>query len=128
MIPVFLGATFLIFTMVFALPGDPLAGKCGDRPCPEAYVAAFREKYNLNDPLPIQYCKYLGNLAQGDFGETTNGIKVLDELKAALPRHREAGRSWPCSSRRSSASPPACSPACAEAASSTTWSWSRPSS
>ena len=85
MIPVILGATFLIFTMVFALPGDPLAGKCGDRPCPEAYAAAFREKYNLNDPLPIQYGKYLGNLAQGDFGETTNGIKVLDELKERYP-------------------------------------------
>ncbi len=85
MIPVILGATFLIFTMVFALPGDPLAGKCGDRTCPEAYAAAFREKYNLNDPLPIQYGKYLGNLAQGDFGETTNGIKVLDELKERYP-------------------------------------------
>jgi oligopeptide transport system permease protein len=85
MIPVILGATFLIFTMVFALPGDPLAGKCGERPCPEAYAAAFREKYNLNDPLPIQYGKYLGNLAQGDFGETTNGIKVIDQLKARYP-------------------------------------------
>ena len=30
MIPVILGATFLIFAMVFALPGDPLAGKCGE--------------------------------------------------------------------------------------------------
>ena len=65
MIPVILGATFLIFAMVFALPGDPLAGKCGERPCPPAYAAAFREKYNLNDPLPVQYGKYLGNLVQG---------------------------------------------------------------
>ena len=85
MIPVILGATFLIFAMVFALPGDPLAGKCGERPCPPAYAAAFREKYNLNDPLPVQYGKYLGNLAKGDLGETSSGIKVTDQLKLRYP-------------------------------------------
>ena len=85
MIPVILGATFLIFAMVFALPGDPLAGKCGERPCPPQYAAAFREKYNLNDPLPVQYGKYLGNLAQGDLGETSNGIKVTEQLKLRYP-------------------------------------------
>ena len=85
MIPVILGATFLIFAMVFALPGDPLAGKCGERPCPPQYAAAFREKYNLNDPLPVQYGKYLGNLAQGDLGETYNGIKVTEQLKLRYP-------------------------------------------
>ena len=85
MIPVILGATFLIFAMVFALPGDPLAGKCGERPCPPAYAAAFREKYNLNDPLPIQYGKYLGNLVRGDLGETSNGIKVSEQLKIRYP-------------------------------------------
>lgn len=85
MIPVILGATFLIFAMVFALPGDPVAGKCGERPCPPAYAAAFREKYNLNDPLPIQYAKYVGKLAQGDLGETFNGIQVADQLKERYP-------------------------------------------
>jgi len=85
MIPVILGATFLIFAMVFALPGDPLAGKCGERPCSPAYAAAFRAKYNLNDPLPVQYGKYLGNLARGDLGETYNGIKVTEQLKLRYP-------------------------------------------
>ena len=85
MIPVILGATFLIFTMVFALPGDPLAGKCGERPCPPAYAAAFREKYNLDDPLPVQYGKYVANLVQGDLGETVNGIKVTEQLQQRYP-------------------------------------------
>ena len=85
MIPVILGATFLIFAMVFALPGDPLAGKCGERPCSPQYAAAFREKYNLNDPLPVQYGKYLGNLAKGDLGETFQGVKVSDQLKLRYP-------------------------------------------
>ena len=85
MIPVILGATFLIFAMVFALPGDPLAGKCGERPCPPAFAQAFKEKYNLDDPLLVQYGKYVGKLAQGDFGETYNGIKVSDQLKTRYP-------------------------------------------
>ncbi|KRE61237.1 ABC transporter permease [Nostocoides sp. Soil756] len=85
MIPVILGATFLIFAMVFALPGDPLAGKCGERPCSPAYAAQFREKYNLNDPLLVQYGKYVGKLAQGDLGQTYNNISVADQLKLRYP-------------------------------------------
>lgn len=85
MVPVVLGATFLIYAMVFAMPGDPLAGRCGERPCPAAYAAKFREKHNLNDPLPIQYFKYMGQLAQGDLGETFQGVQVADELERRYP-------------------------------------------
>jgi oligopeptide transport system permease protein len=81
MIPVVLGVTFLIYWMVFSLPGDPTAGKCGDRPCPPAYVAAFEKKYNLNDPILVQYAKYMGNVAQGDLGESQRGVPVKDELQ-----------------------------------------------
>lgn len=81
MIPVVLGATFLIYAMVFAMPGDPTAGKCGERACPPAYVAAFREKYNLDDPLLIQYVKYMGNVVQGDLGTNQYGNPVGEELQ-----------------------------------------------
>lgn len=81
MIPVILGATFLIYAMVFALPGDPTAGKCGERPCSDAYVAEFREKYNLNDPLVVQYGKYMSKIATDlDFGESQFGVPVREEL------------------------------------------------
>ena len=80
MIPVIIGSTFLIYAMVFAMPGDPTAGKCGERPCPPAYVAEFEEKYNLNDPLPVQYAKYMGNVVQGDLGENQYGNPVSEEL------------------------------------------------
>ncbi|MBK9476585.1 MAG: ABC transporter permease [Tetrasphaera sp.] len=85
MIPVVVGATFLIYAMVFAMPGDPLAGRCGERPCNPAFAAKFRADHNLNDPLPIQYAKYLGNLAQGDLGETFQQVKVADELQQRYP-------------------------------------------
>ena len=85
MIPVVLGTTFLIYVMVFALPGDPTAGKCGDRACPPAVVAAIKEKYNLNDPVPVGYAKYMGNVVQGDLGENRFGIPVADDLKNRYP-------------------------------------------
>lgn len=85
MIPVVIGTTFLIYAMVWALPGDPFAGRCGDRPCPPAYIAEMRDKYNLDDPLPIAYLKYLGNLLTGDFGETFRGVPIVDELTQRYP-------------------------------------------
>jgi oligopeptide transport system permease protein len=80
MIPVILGATFLIYVMVFSLPGDPTAGKCGERVCSDAYIAAFNEKYNLNDPLLVQYGKYMGNVLQGDLGESQYERPIREEL------------------------------------------------
>jgi len=85
MIPVLLGSTFIIFAMVFALPGDPTAGMCGERPCAPAFVAKFRLEHNLDDPLPTQYAKYMVNVAQGDLGTNFRGIKVADELKTRYP-------------------------------------------
>ena len=67
-IPVLLGASFLIFAMVYALPGDPIRALAGDRPLPPAVVAQLREEFHLNDPLIVQYVKYLGGLVQCDFG------------------------------------------------------------
>jgi oligopeptide transport system permease protein len=86
MILVVIGATFLIYTMVWSLPGDPFSGKCGQRPCPPAYVATQRAKFHLDDPLPVQYARYMGGIVTGDFGETFAGVPVLDELKRAYPR------------------------------------------
>lgn len=85
MIPVVLGTTFLIYLLVFALPGDPTAGRCGERDCSPAYVAAFRAEYNLDDPLVVQYIKYLGKLLSGDLGTNYYGNKVADELLLRYP-------------------------------------------
>ena len=84
-IPVLLGASFLIFAMVYALPGDPVRALAGDRPLAPAVVAQLRADYNLNDPLIIQYFKYLGNLFQGDFGTDFRGRAVIDTISQRLP-------------------------------------------
>ena len=74
--------------MVFALPGDPADGRCGERPCHPAYIAAFNEEYNLDKPLLVQYGLYLGKLLQGDLGTNFYGNTVL--------------MSWPSATRRQS--------------------------
>jgi ABC-type dipeptide/oligopeptide/nickel transport system permease component len=85
MIPVLIGASFLIFWMVYALPGDPIRALGGDRPLPPAVVAQLREDFNLNDPLLVQYAKYVGGLLQGDFGTAFNGRPVIDTITQRLP-------------------------------------------
>ncbi len=84
-IPVFFGATFFIYGMVFAIPGDPIRALFGDRPVSEATVQALREQYNLNDPLLVQYWKYITGVFQGDFGTTFNGRPVSDIISQSFP-------------------------------------------
>jgi oligopeptide transport system permease protein len=85
LIPVFFGATLLIYALVWAVPGDPFAGKCGERACPEAYINFMTEKYHLDDPWPIQYLYYMGNLLTGDFGQTFGGREISEIIAQAYP-------------------------------------------
>ncbi|QGK68751.1 ABC transporter permease subunit [Allosaccharopolyspora coralli] len=85
LVPVFIGTTFIIYYLVWSLPGDPFAGKCGERPCPPAYIAEMTEKYNLDDPVIVQYFKYLGKLLTGDFGETYAGVEISELILNAYP-------------------------------------------
>jgi oligopeptide transport system permease protein len=84
MIPVIIGVTFIIFVVVYAL-GDPTVGRCGERACPEGYIAKFRAEHNLDQPLVIQYALYMGNLVQGDLGTNFFGNSVAEELLARWP-------------------------------------------
>lgn len=85
LIPVFIGATFLIYFMVWSLPGDPFAAMCGNRPCPDAFVSKMRDQYNLDENIFVQYFLYLGQLLQGNFGETYSGVLVSDLLERRYP-------------------------------------------
>lgn len=85
LIPVFFGTTFLIYYLVWAVPGDPFAGKCGERPCPQSYVTLMTEKFNLDQPVLVQYFTYMKNLLQGDFGQTFGGRQINDLIAAAYP-------------------------------------------
>lgn len=85
MIPVLIGATLLVYFLVFALPGDPVQALGGDRRLPEAVAETIRERFNLNDPFLIQYLKYLQGVFTGDLGESFSGREVNAILARAYP-------------------------------------------
>jgi oligopeptide transport system permease protein len=84
-IPVFFGATLLIYFLVFAMPGDPILALFGDRTPNDAILAQLREQYHLNDPFIVQYWYYITGVLQGDLGTTFSGRPVSDVLAATLP-------------------------------------------
>ncbi|GAA4981432.1 ABC transporter permease [Kineococcus glutinatus] len=85
MVPVFLGATLLIYSMVFLLPGDPVAALFGDRAVSPGVAARIREQYNLDEPFVVQYLLYLKGVLTLDFGTSFSGRPVLEVMQQAFP-------------------------------------------
>jgi oligopeptide transport system permease protein len=84
-IPVFFGTTFLIYFMVFAMPGDPIVALFGDKTPNPALLAQIRAQYNLDQPFIVQYFLYIGGIFQGDLGTAFNGEPVADILARTFP-------------------------------------------
>ena len=85
-IPLFFGATFLIYALVFLIPGDPIRALAGERTMSPAVRDALTERYNLNDPFPVQYFEYVTGVFQGDFGTDFRNREVRDILIEHIPR------------------------------------------
>src|SRR6476660_8665586 len=85
MIPVFIGATFLIYAMVFLLPGDPIAALAGDKALSPAVAQQLRERYHLDLPFYQQYLLYLKGIFTLDFGTSFSGRPVSEVLAQAFP-------------------------------------------
>jgi peptide/nickel transport system permease protein len=81
------GVTLVTFVLTNLVPGDPVAANLGQRAAENpATVAAYRAHYGLDRPLPVQYVTYLGNLVQGDLGESQQTHRpVLTDLQSAVP-------------------------------------------
>lgn len=84
-IPVFLGATLLIYVMVFLMPGDPVQALGGDRGLNPAVAEKIRAEFNLDKPILVQYLLYLKGVLTLDFGTTFSNRPVLDVLLGAFP-------------------------------------------
>ena len=67
-IPVLLGISLLTFSMMHVVPGDPAMMMLGEMATSPEAVANMRTKLGLNDPLPVQYLRYMGNAVRGDLG------------------------------------------------------------
>ncbi|WP_433892205.1 ABC transporter permease [Streptomyces sp. CA-111067] len=85
MVPVFIGTTFLIFVMVYAL-GDPVAAMFGDRAPDPATAAQIRHQMYLDHSLPAQYIHYMGQIFRGDFGKSADQRPVTEIMGTAFPK------------------------------------------
>ncbi len=85
LIPVFIGTSFIIFAGVFMLPGDPIRALFGDRPPAPGLLRELTARYNLDDPILVQYGKYIGGIFRGDFGTNFRGRPVLEIVGDAAP-------------------------------------------
>ena len=82
-----IGITLVAFVVTHLVPGDPVAANLGQSAVGDpAAVAAFRHQYGLDQPLPVQYLRYLGDLLQGNLGISEQSHRpVLADLEEYVP-------------------------------------------
>ncbi len=84
-IPTLFLVTVMVFGIQRSLPGDPALILAGEQQDP-AVIAFIREKYRLDDPLPVQYVAWVAQLARGDLGRSLRtNERVLHLIAAKLP-------------------------------------------
>ena len=85
LIPVLLGATFIVFTVMDMTPGDPAVSKLGVDATAEQ-IEELRESMGLNDPFLLRYGRFIWNLVQGDLGTSyKNNLDVMEQIMQRMP-------------------------------------------
>jgi peptide/nickel transport system permease protein len=82
LLPLLWAVVTLVFLLMRLIPGDPATIMLGAEAGPQQ-IAAFRAKYGLDQPVYVQYLRYLGRLVQGDLGRS---IFYHEEVSALLAR------------------------------------------
>lgn len=89
LIPTLLGITALVFLMVHLVPGDPAQVMLGERASAQT-LAALRKDLGLDQPLHVQFGRYLSGLARGDLGRSIKSQERISvELLARFPATME---------------------------------------
>src|SRR6266849_1613847 len=69
LVPVVVVISFLSFGLLISMPGDPLDMLAmGDPTITQADIQHLKELYGLNDPLPVRYAKWMGQVIEGNLG------------------------------------------------------------
>jgi peptide/nickel transport system permease protein len=85
LVPILLGLSILVFVWIRALPGTPAEALLGERASPEA-IAQAREQYGLDDPIYVQYWRYLEKLGTGELGVSVHSRRpVTSEMRERFP-------------------------------------------
>ncbi len=84
-IVVLVGVMLLTFAVARIVPSDPAALYAGPRPT-AAQIATVRVRLGLDQPMPVQFARYVGSILQGDLGQSFKTRRpILDDLRAFLP-------------------------------------------
>lgn len=84
-VPVLVGILLVTFVMTRSIPGDPCLVMLGER-ATEEKCDAFKTRFGLDRPIPVQFIRYLGQIAQGDFGTSIRYSRpVVDIIAERLP-------------------------------------------
>jgi peptide/nickel transport system permease protein len=78
-IPVLLGIVFVVFVLARLVPGDPCRAVLGER-ATDAVCNDFIARYGLDQPIPVQFVSYLGQLASGDLGDSIKHSRPVTQL------------------------------------------------
>jgi peptide/nickel transport system permease protein len=87
LVPVLLGVSILTFAAMHLIPGDMAVAMVGIEGAQDPVILDnIRAKYGLDQPVPVQYLKWLGAAVQGDFGDSLRlNVPVLGEILRRLP-------------------------------------------
>lgn len=82
---ILLGVTVITFGLLFLIPADPVRMIAGRSATPET-VESIRAQLGLDQPIPVQYARYLGNLVRGDMGRSyVQKAQVSELIASRLP-------------------------------------------
>ncbi|MCD7836888.1 MAG: ABC transporter permease [Lachnospiraceae bacterium] len=79
--------SIVCFLVVQLVPGDPVRARLGESIAvlSEEEIEQLRDSYGLNDPIVVQYIKWIGNIFKGDFGNSiTSGQPVISEIRRTI--------------------------------------------
>lgn len=83
---VLFGVSVLVFSIIHLVPGDAVTAILGRQKVSAERVAELRAQLGLDDPIPVQYARYLGNALRGDLGESIrNYVPVSEAILEQLP-------------------------------------------
>jgi ABC-type dipeptide/oligopeptide/nickel transport system permease component len=86
-VPVVVGVSILVFSMLHMVPGDPVAVLAGDAPLPAAELERLREQFGFNDPLYVQYGRFVARALSGDLGRSLRTKRpVIEEIAEQFPQ------------------------------------------
>src|SRR5688572_28070529 len=85
-VPTLIGISIVLFTIITLAPGDPFAELALNPNVPPDLQAKLREQLGIDDPVYVQYARWLGQLVQGNWGVSfANKVPVIDLSRDRLP-------------------------------------------